>query len=361
LNYASEPNEIEEPGMKIDLYMREQPKLLASLPATIGHLLSGLSTLAVKPERLVLVGTGSSMNALVAAATALEQATGALITLKEPEAFLHLPPRVTAVPTLVIAVSQSGRSTSTVEAVRLSVKLGFPTVAVVGDHGSPLAETGADIILMPIGEELAGPKTKGYTASVLTVLAIAAHLGGKQLGTEGLEAALDTALAQADTAAQALLSTYGIPDYIQVVGQHGHVGSALEASLKIAEITGVPTAGFDIEEALHGHVYGTTDRSLVLVIARDTTEARVAANLGRALTALGPRLAVCNLSDEQTPYDLAIEWPATPDSWADATWVLFPFQWYAWHVARAKGMDQPGMIYPNLGKQLNVKIRAAVA
>jgi glucoselysine-6-phosphate deglycase len=361
LNYASEANETEEPGMKIDLYMREQPKLLASLPASIGHLLSGLSTLAVKPERLVLVGTGSSMNALVAAATALEQATGALITFKEPEAFLHLPPRVTAVPTLVIAVSQSGRSTSTVEAVRLSVKLGFPTVAIVGDHGSPLAETGADIILMPIGEELAGPKTKGYTASVLTVLAIAAHLGGKTLGTEGLEAALDTALAQADTAAQALLSTYGIPDYIQVAGQHGHVGSALEASLKIAEITGVPTAGFDIEEALHGHVYGTTDRSLVLVIARDTTEARVAANLGRALTALGPRLAVCNLSDERTPYDLAIEWPATPDSWADATWVLFPFQWYAWHVARAKGIDQPGMIYPNLGKQLNVKIRAAVA
>ncbi|MCB8881360.1 SIS domain-containing protein [Acidisoma cellulosilytica] len=346
--------------MKIDLYMHEQPKLLASLPTAIGDILSRLSTLAVKPERLVLVGTGSSMNALIAAATALEQATGALVTFKEPEAFLHLPPRPSAAPTLVIAVSQSGRSTSTVEAVRLSVSLGFPTLAIVGDDGSPLAETGADIVLMPIGEELAGPKTKGYTASVLSLLAVASHLGGKPLETSGLEAALDIALAQSDKAAQWLLSTYGIPDYIQVAGQHGHVGSALEASLKIAEITGVPTAGFDIEEALHGHVYGTTDRSLVLIIARDAAEAKVAANLGRALTALGPRLAVCNLSDEPTPYDLAIDWPAVPESWADATWALFPFQWYAWHVARAKGMEQPGMIYPNLGKQLNVKIRPVV-
>lgn len=347
--------------MKIDLYMREQPTLLASLPAALGKILPALPALKLKPERLVLVGTGSSMNALIAAATALEQATGALVTFKEPEAFLHLPPRPSAAPTLVIAVSQSGRSTSTVEAVRLSVKLGLPTVAIVGDDGSPLAETGADIILMPIGEELAGPKTKGYTASVLTVLAVAAHFGSETLKTAGLESVLDTALAQSDQAAQWLLSTYGIPDYIQVAGQHGHVGSALEASLKIAEITGVPTAGFDIEEALHGHVYGTTDRSLVLVIARDAAEAKVAANLGRALTALGPRLAVCNLSHEPTPYDLAIDWPEVPETWADATWALFPFQWYAWHVARAKGMEQPGMIYPNLGKQLNVKIRPVAA
>lgn len=347
--------------MKIDLYMREQPKLLASLPASINAILSGLATLAVKPERLVLVGTGSSMNALVAAATALERATGATVTFKEPEAFLFLPPRASSVPTLVIAVSQSGRSTTTVEAVRLSMQLGFPTLVVVGEDGSPIAETGADIVLMPIGEELAGPKTKGYTASVLTLLAIAAKLGGTTVDTAGLEGALDTALAQSDAAAQWLLSTYGIPDYIQVAGQHGHVGSALEASLKIAEITGVPTAGFDIEEALHGHVYGTTERSLVLVIARDETEAKVADNLGKALTALGPRLAICNLSGHKTDFDLAIAWPAVKDDWADATWVLFPFQWYAWHVARAKGMEQPGMIYPNLGKQLNVKIRPVVA
>jgi glucoselysine-6-phosphate deglycase len=347
--------------MKIDGYIREQPALLASLPATIAQAITALPSLVVRPERLILVGTGSSMNALVAAATALEQATGALVTFKEPEAFLRLPPRAAGSPALVIAVSQSGRSTSTVEAVRLSVKLGLPTLVVVGEDGSPIAETGADIVLMPIGEELAGPKTKGYTASVLSLLAIAAKLGGAPLDTSTLTEALTKALSQSDVAAQLLLQTYGIPDYIQVAGQHGHVGSALEASLKIAEITGVPTAGFDIEEALHGHVYGTTDRSLVLVIARDATEAKVAENLGRALTALGPRLAICNLSAQRTAFDMAIDWPQTPESWADATWALFPFQWYAWHVARAKGMEQPGMIYPNLGKQLNVKIRAVVA
>ena len=49
------------------------------------------------------------------------------------------------------------------------------------------------------------------------------------------------------------------------------------------------TAGFDTEEALHGHSYGTTKQSLVILIVQDENEAKVAANLGEALTPLGPK------------------------------------------------------------------------
>jgi glucoselysine-6-phosphate deglycase len=290
--------------MMIDRYIREQPALLASLPERLEPIIRALPALGTRPERLILIGTGSSMNALLAAATALEEATGVMPILREPQAFLRLPPRPSALPTLVIAVSQSGRSRATVAAVRLAVSLGLPTVAVVGVAGTPMAATGADLVVMPIGEETAGPKTKGYTASVLTLLGIAARLGGAPLAMASLAAPMEIALAQAEAAARSLVQRYGIPDYIQVAGQLGHVGSALEASLKIAEITGVPTAAFDIEEALHGHVYGTTERSLVMMIARDPAEARIAETLGAALAPLGPRLAICNLS-VRPPHRLA--------------------------------------------------------
>jgi glucoselysine-6-phosphate deglycase len=345
--------------MKIDGYIREQPAILSALPALVAPKLAALPSLSSRPERLILLGTGSSMNALIAAGPALEQATGATLSFKEPEAFLRYPPRAQGPKALVLALSQSGRSTTTVEAVRQSVTLGLPTVAVVGEEGSPLGQTGAEMVLMPIGEEKAGPKTKGYTASVLTLLTIAGHLGGEKPDTAGLEATLETTVQQSEAAAVDLLARYGVPDYIQVAGQFGHVGSAIEGGLKIAEITGVPTSGYDIEEALHGHAYGTNDRSLLIVIARDVDEARVAANLGEALTALGPKLAIANLSDFATRFDLAIDWPKTKAGWADATWVLFPFQWIAFHIARAKGIEVPGMIYPDLGKRLNVKIRTA--
>lgn len=346
--------------MQIDSYIREQPAILSQLPGLVASRLAAVTALQQKPERLILLGTGSSMNALIAAAPALEEATGATLSFKEPEAFLRYPPRADGSSALVLAVSQSGRSTTTVEAVRLALKRGLPTVAVVGDPGSPLEQTGAEIVLMPIGEEKAGPKTKGYTASVLTLLAIAAKLGGASIDLAGLENDIATAVTQADAAARAVVEKVGVPDYIQVIGQFGHVGSAIEGALKIAEITGIPTSGLDIEEALHGHAYGTNAGSLLMLIARDAQEAAVAANLGEGLTPLGPRLVIVNLSDSKTPFDLPITFPSLKAGWVDATWALFPFQWLALHLAAAKGISEPGMIYPELGKKLNVKIRDKV-
>ncbi|HTI01594.1 MAG TPA: SIS domain-containing protein [Acidisoma sp.] len=343
--------------MKIAAYIREQPAILAQLPGLVAPRLAEIGALQRKPERLVLLGTGSSMNALLAAGPALEEATGAALSFKEPEAFLRYPPRADGGPALVLAVSQSGRSTTTVEAVRQAVGLGLPTVAVIGDPGSPMEQTGAEIVMMPIGEEKAGPKTKGYTGSVLTLLAIAGQLGGSTLELAGLEGDINTAVTQSEAAARALVQKLGVPDYIQVIGQFGHVGSAIEGALKIAEITGIPTSGLDIEEALHGHAYGTNAGSLLMVIARDAREAAVAANLAEGLTPLGPRVVIVNLSEEKTDFDLAITFPKTKNGWVDTTWALFPFQWMALHLSDAKGIADPGMIYPTLGKKLNVKIR----
>ncbi|HEX3982064.1 MAG TPA: SIS domain-containing protein [Acidisoma sp.] len=346
--------------MKIESYICEQPSILTQLPDLVAARLEEVQALQRKPERLILLGTGSSMNALIAAGPALEEATGASLIFKEPEAFLRYPPRPDGGSPLVLALSQSGRSATTVEAVRRAVCLGLPTVAIVGDPESPMEQTGAEIVLMPIGEEKAGPKTKGYTGSVLTLLAIAAKLGGSRLDLAGFEGAIATAVAQSEAASRALVEKLGVPDYIQVIGQFGHVGSAIEGALKIAEITGIPTSGLDIEEALHGHAYGTNAGSLLMVIARDTQEADVAANLAQGLTPLGPRVVIVNLSTAKTAFDLPITFPKMRSGWVDATWAVFPFQWLALHLSAAKGIAEPGMIYPNLGKKLNVKIRDKV-
>jgi glucosamine 6-phosphate synthetase-like amidotransferase/phosphosugar isomerase protein len=52
---------------------------------------------------------------------------------------------------------------------------------ITGSGESAIAKTGADVLVMPIGTETVGPKTKGYTATVLSVFAVAAKLGGRKL------------------------------------------------------------------------------------------------------------------------------------------------------------------------------------
>ena len=120
----------------------------------------------------------------------------------------------------------------------------------------------------------------------------------------------------------------------------------------------MPTAAFDTEEALHGHVYGTTDNSLVIAIAQTETEAKVAANLGEALAELGPRTVVLNLSGHPTRFDLDVSWPTAPEQqWLAGCWAPMPLQWYGCELAIARGIDPDKMIYPNLGRRLNVRIR----
>jgi len=342
--------------VQIAAYIREQPAILAGLPARIADDLDRLKALAGRPDRILLLGAGSSMNALLAGAEALEEATGAAVLAREPEAFLRLPPRAAAGRTLVLAASQSGMSATSVEAVRQAVARGFPTLVITGDGGSLIAETGADLLILPIGKEAIGPKTKGYSATVLSVFAIAARLGGRRLDLSHLAPALENTVESGLAAARELRERFGVPDYVLVAGQGTHLGTALEAGLKIAEISGVPTASFDTEEALHGHVYGTTQASLVIVIAQ--TEAKAAARLGEALTARGPRAAICNLSGHATRFDLVIDWPKAPAlDWIAASWAAIPFQWYACELAAARGVDPDKMIYPTLGVELGLRLK----
>ncbi|MGX8009490.1 hypothetical protein ACVDG8_010995 [Mesorhizobium sp. ORM8.1] len=59
--------------MQIGTYIRRQPETLTRIPGAIGKALDGFSSLRQTPERIVLLGTGSSMNALLAGAEALEE------------------------------------------------------------------------------------------------------------------------------------------------------------------------------------------------------------------------------------------------------------------------------------------------
>ena len=67
--------------------------------------------------------------------------------------------------------------------------------------------------------------------------------------------------------AEALVPELADVDWIMVCGRGPQYGIALEASLKIAEIAGIPSAAFPWEEALHGRLHGLTARSLALFIA----------------------------------------------------------------------------------------------
>ncbi|MDO5602128.1 MAG: hypothetical protein Q4G07_05100, partial [Oscillospiraceae bacterium] len=181
------------------------------------------------------------------------------------------PTRLSALPglldpasTLVFAASQTGRSTSTLAAVKVLQKKGFPVVAVTAVEDCPLVRACEWRQPIACGEETVGPKTKGQTSTVLTL-----YLAGMALcrAWGALSEKREEELAQALMAAFAA-APENIGRCCEFVEKHvGLLASKpcftliadgpgypmiKEGALKILETLSVSAAPYEFEEYLHG-------------------------------------------------------------------------------------------------------------
>ncbi|KUL92966.1 hypothetical protein DK26_27115 [Bosea sp. WAO] len=333
----------------IDGFIRAQAQIV---PATIAAVRRRLRELAVPPARhLVLVGSGTSLNALTVAKPALE-AGGAFVEVLNPGAFLQREP-VLGAEALIVALSQTGTSETTVAAVQRAQDSGRTCLTITAEADSPIGQAAATRIVMPIGPEPVGPKTKGYGASLAALAELAAALAG-QVGQDVTEAALAELIEAAITPAFALAAELDAVDGLLFTGEGRHFGTALEASLKIAEMTGVPAAAFPTEEAMHGRFHGLTAKGLCVMIVADTAERELAAHAAGVMASLGVRILILNLTDEPAPFDwLRLDRLAAP---YDALAAIVPVQRLAQAMAARRGIPPHLMRFPGLSKKLGIKI-----
>jgi len=224
---------------------------------------------------------------------------------------------------------------------------------VTADRTSPIGRLGLRIVPLDIGAEPIGPKTKGFTASIVACLAVLEALSGTALPAFSA-AKLSSLVAAAQAEAEGLVRDFGVPDYVVVSGGDRFWGVALEASLKISEIAGIAAAAFEPEELLHGRLHGMGPKSLGFMIAADDDERAVAARTAAVMAEREVRIAILNLTGSPTPYDwggVAGNQPAP----LDAVAATIPFQWLAVALALKKGMVPENMQYPGLSKALAIK------
>jgi glucosamine--fructose-6-phosphate aminotransferase (isomerizing) len=258
-------------------------------------------------------------------------------------------------PVLAVVLSQTGTSETSVAAVRTAREAGLPVVAVTAERGSPIAGVAERLLHLPVGPEPVGPKTKGYTASLVALFALADWLDGRERGPQASRQAVAALLGQAGAPAEALAARLDGLDFLAVIGEGRHFGTALEASLKVTEMAGLPAAAFPLEEALHGRLHGPSPRSLCLWIAADEGELRTAAHAAEVMAALGVEILVLNLTERSTLHD----WLRLPPLLAaplDTVAAILPFQRLAEALARRRGLPPHRMRFPGLSQRLGIKI-----
>jgi glutamine---fructose-6-phosphate transaminase (isomerizing) len=234
----------------------EQGEAVAATLAEVRRRAGELEGAMSGRRRILLVARGSSDNAAVYGRYLIETHLGLPAALAAPSVATHYRARLDLGDTLVVSVSQSGRTEEIVEVQRWASASGAATVAISNDADSPLA-TEADVPLTTqAGMERAVPATKSYSSQLAALAGLAATLEG---GDE-LWALLDRVPAEVSRLEAAEDGVAGAVDLLAasrdvlVTGRGLAFGTALEVGLKLEETCLRPVRGLSYADLRHGPI-----------------------------------------------------------------------------------------------------------
>jgi glutamine---fructose-6-phosphate transaminase (isomerizing) len=253
---------------------------------------------------------------------------------------------------LVIGISQSGRSPDIVGAVAAGRRQGAPTIAITNDPTSDLAKAAEHVIDLGAGQELAVAATKTYTAELLSVallvVAIEARLDRDADATDVTDpepdlAAVPDAIAAAlatDAEAEAVALHLVGQDRLVVVGRGFEYATARELAIKLKELAQVAADPYSAADFMHGPL-ALVDAGFPLIAIAPSGP--TAADLDALLDRLG-ELAVDRIILSDRPEALArgsigIRLPAILPEWLRPIATIVPGQLLALHLAIARGLD----------------------
>lgn len=213
-------------------------------------------------KRWVILATGSSANAVSCAKPYIEQAAHVQIDLRMPSEFARYPGEQME-DEVYIAVSQSGHSASTLQAIQ-KVKRKERLFIISADTASPVMQEEGGKLLLACGEEIVDLVTMGMSATILMLLLMgmkAAYTGGyiqendwKNELTK-LSAVINSI---PDTIARcaAFIKQHAVElnsmKRTEIIGYSSCYGVAKEAETKMTETLYIPAHGYEMEEYMHG-------------------------------------------------------------------------------------------------------------
>lgn len=258
--------------------MAEQPRVLVSIAQNYTDQILQLADLIRTSYGCFMVGCGTAFHATLAgqylfsriARRHVNSITGSEFGYQEH----FLTPR-----SLVIALSQSGETIDVLESVGAAQKKGAKIVALVNVIGSSLYRLADFRVPLGAGPEKCVLSTKTFTAKLAILLLTAYALRGEiETGKDLLmRCAREVAnLLESDFVdrIQAVAATVSEREHMFVVGRGPHYPIALEAALKIKEVSYLHAEGFAGGELKHGVIALVEEGTPCLVFApNDETRA----------------------------------------------------------------------------------------
>jgi len=315
-------------------------------------------------RRIVIVACGTSWHAGLVGRHVLEELTGIPVSVEYASEYRYR--RQVQLPgTVTIAISQSGETADTLEALRAAKATGSTVLGLVNVVGSTIAREADGGIYLHAGPEIGVASTKAFTSQVVALLLLGLYLG-RQRGLEAEEGR--RLVAQLVRLPELVERTLAVEPQVRVLAERYadarnalYLGRgvtfpvALEGALKLKEISYIHAEGYPAAEMKHGPIALIDENMPVVCLApKDPVYPKVVSNMQEVKARGGRIIAITsegngdlsNLADHQVAV------PASPPLLAPVLTVI-PLQLLAYHIAVLRGcdVDRPR----NLAKSVTVE------
>lgn len=291
------------PVQSLDLcgYPHYMLKELNEIPQTVENTVnafykaeSGLKKALLNIDRIVLIGCGTAYHAGLVGRRFFETFARVPAECENAGEFRYKDPVITE-KTAVIAVSQSGETADTVEAARLAHTLGAKVVAVTNAPNSALTRLADVVVPVAAGTEICVAATKSYVGQIVALYLSALTFAGKDLSERtaallNMKALCGEVIKRTNTYSLANMCAFSSGVYF--LGRDIDYAVAFEGSLKLKEVSYVPSEGYPAGELKHGTLALIDENTVSVVLIFDKDLAQKSENAVEQVLSRGGKAAV---------------------------------------------------------------------
>ena len=358
--------------MQKEIY--EQPTaLINTMEGRINHenvivdsIGNGAKDILEKVEHIQIVACGTSYNAGMVARYWFESLAGVSCDVEIASEFRYRK-FVTRSNSLLITLSQSGETADTLAALRLAKEKGYmAALTICNVAGSSLVRESDLAFMTRAGVEVGVASTKAFTTQLAALLMLVTALGKVKghlsaekeheiiKAMQSLPAEIEKALAF-DTEIEALAEDFAEKHHALFLGRGAFYPIAVEASLKLKEISYIHAEAYAAGELKHGPLaLIDADMPVIVVAPNNELLEKVKSNIEEVRARGGQLYVFADKEAGFTPSEgmKIITMPKVNDTVAPIFYTI-PMQLLSYHVALIKGtdVDQPR----NLAKSVTVE------
>jgi glucosamine--fructose-6-phosphate aminotransferase (isomerizing) len=242
--------------------------------------------------------------------------------------------------TLAFAVSQSGETADVLFAVRAAKSKGSKVIGITNVMGSSLTMEGHALIMMHSGPEICVLSTKTYTSQVVLMTLLAYAVAGKyeeglkKIGGLYLDIYNLTSRTMRDSLAK-LAEILRDKWDIYLIGRGLQYTTALEAALKIKEVSYIHAEAFAGGELKHGPLALIEDGTPCIVFVSAENKSKILSNAEEVKSRGGYIIGVSSEQDDL--FDFWIKVPEAEE--LNPIIQIIPMQVLAYELAVLRGLD----------------------